>query len=190
MKFDFDFLKSRYDEELKRKKQIAAALTLPVSVLFVLGALMIAMAQSFSYMDGFLTCLFLIFLGLAAFAFLICVVYVGRAYYPRPYMYLPHLGDLHKNRGAWQEHYKQAYLGESYKQIGSYGRSSPQHEEYVDDLFQRWLEMRMIEATDENTNINNTRSDRYLHLAWVALFSVLGSIAIAGVPYVLDQVRY
>ena len=190
MKFDFDFLKSRYDNELKRKEQITTALTLPVSVLFILGALMIAMAQSFSYMDGFLTCLFLIFLGLAAFAFLICVVYVGRTYYPRPYMYLPHLGDLHKTRVAWQEHYKQASLGESYKQIGSYGRSSPQHEEYVDDLFQRSLEMRMIEATDENTKINNTRSNRYLHSAWVALFSVLGSIAIAGGLYVLDQVRY
>ena len=68
MKFDFDFLKSRYDNELKRKEQITTALTRPVSVLFILGTLMIAMAQSFSYMDGFLTCLFLIFLGLAAFA--------------------------------------------------------------------------------------------------------------------------
>ena len=60
----------------------------------------------------------------------------------------------------------------------------------MDDLFQRSLEMRMIEATDENTKINNTRSDRYLYPAWVALFSVLGSIAIAGGLYVLDQVRY
>ena len=102
MKFDFDFLKSRYDDELERKEQITTALTLPVSVLFVLGTLMIAMEQSFSYMDDFLTCLFLIFLGLTAFAFLICVVYVGRTYYSRPYMYLPHLGDLHKTRVAWQ----------------------------------------------------------------------------------------
>ena len=30
MKFDFDFLKDRYDYELKRKDQITAALTLPV----------------------------------------------------------------------------------------------------------------------------------------------------------------
>ena len=33
MKFDFNFLKDRYDYELKRKDQITAALTLPVGVL-------------------------------------------------------------------------------------------------------------------------------------------------------------
>ena len=33
MKFDFDFLKDRYDYELKRKDQITAALTLPVGIL-------------------------------------------------------------------------------------------------------------------------------------------------------------
>ena len=90
-------LKSRYDDELKRKEQLTAALTLPVSAWFALGTVMVAMVRSFSYMDGFLTCWFLIFLGLAAVAFLICVVYLGRAYF-EPYMYLPHLGDLHKTR--------------------------------------------------------------------------------------------
>ena len=109
MKFDFDFLKGRYDAELKRKEQITTALTLPVSVLVVLGALMIAMAQSFSYMDGFLTCLFLIFLGLAAFAFLICVVYVGRTYYPRPYMYLPLLNKLQTSRELCKSNYLGLY---------------------------------------------------------------------------------
>ena len=33
MKFDFDFLKDRYDYEPKRKDQITAALTLPVGIL-------------------------------------------------------------------------------------------------------------------------------------------------------------
>ena len=122
---------------------------------------MVAMVRSFSYMDGFLTCWFLIFLGLAAVAFLICVVYLGRAYF-EPYMYLPHLGDLHKTRETWLELYKQVYLRESYNQIGSYGVSPPPPEEYVDDLFQRSLEMRMIEATDANTKTNDIRSHRYL----------------------------
>ena len=49
MKFDFDFLKDRYDYELKRKDQITAALTLPVGVLIALGTVMAAMARSFSY---------------------------------------------------------------------------------------------------------------------------------------------
>ena len=45
MKFDFDFLKDRYDYELKRKDQITAALTLPVGILIALGAAMAAMAR-------------------------------------------------------------------------------------------------------------------------------------------------
>ena len=55
MKFDFDFLKSRYDYELQRREQLTAALTLPVGVLTVLGGAMTAMARSFSYQDGLLT---------------------------------------------------------------------------------------------------------------------------------------
>ena len=69
MKFDFDFLKDRYDYELKRKDQITAALTLPVGILIALGAAMAAMARSFSYTDGYLTWCFLLSLGSAAVAF-------------------------------------------------------------------------------------------------------------------------
>ena len=79
MKFDFDFLKDRYDYELKRKDQITAALTLPVGILIALGAAMTAMARSFSYTDGYLKWLFLLSLGSAAVAFLLCVVNLGRA---------------------------------------------------------------------------------------------------------------
>ena len=59
-----------------------------------------------------------------------------------------------------------------------------------DDLFQRVLELRIIEAADENTKNNDMRSDRYLYRARVAIFVVLGLTAITGVTYVLDQVRY
>ena len=77
MKFDFDFLKDRYDYELKRKDQITAALTLPVGVLIALGTVMAAMARSFSYRDGYLAWCFLIFLLLAAAAF--CSVWSASA---------------------------------------------------------------------------------------------------------------
>ena len=64
-----DFLKDRYDYELKRKDQITVALTLPVGILIALGAAMAAMARSFSYTDGYLTWCFLLSLGSAAVAF-------------------------------------------------------------------------------------------------------------------------
>ena len=142
-------------------------------------------------MDGFLTCWFLIFLCLAAVAFWACVVYVGRAYI-EPYIYLPHLGDLHKARETSLELYHQIFLrqlNEEEFQSGSYDDSS-QHEEYADDEFKRSLEMRIIEATDANTKTNDRRSHHYLYRARLAIFFVLVSIAIACVPYGLDQVRY
>ena len=45
MKFEFDFLKDRYDYELQRREQLTAALTLPVGVLTILGGAMAAMAR-------------------------------------------------------------------------------------------------------------------------------------------------
>ena len=112
MKFDFDFLKDRYDYELKRKDQITAALTLPVGILIALGAAMATMARSFSYMDGYLTGCFLLSLGSAAVTFFLCVVNLGRAYHRQTYWYLPLLSELQTTR----ELYKQIYLRESYNQ--------------------------------------------------------------------------
>ena len=54
----------------------------------------------------------------------------------------------------------------------------------------RALEMRIIEAADENTKNNDRRSDRYLYRARLAIFVMLGLTAIMGIPYVVDQVRY
>ena len=182
MKFDFDFLKDRYDYELKRKDQITAALTLPVGILIALGTVMAAMAQSFSYVDGYLKWFFLIFLVLAAVASLICVVCLGFAYHRQKYWYLPLLSELQKIRETW----KGAYI----KTV-----SYDEHEiEAVikegDDLFQRVLELRIIEAADENTQTNDRRSNRYLYRAQVTIFMVLGLTAIASIFYVVNQVMY
>ena len=60
----------------------------------------------------------------------------------------------------------------------------------MDDFFQHELEPQLIDAADKNTKTNDRRSDFYLYWARVAIFVVLISIAITGIPYVLDQVRY
>ncbi|HUE90037.1 MAG TPA: hypothetical protein VMO26_28485 [Vicinamibacterales bacterium] len=57
-KFDFEFLKNRYDYELQRKEQLTTALTLPVAVLSIFGGAMLAMARSFSYSDTVVTWVF------------------------------------------------------------------------------------------------------------------------------------
>ena len=186
MKFDFDFIKDRYDYELKRKDQITAALTLPVGILIALGAAMAAMARSFSYTDGYLKWFFLLSVVSAACAFLLCVFNLGRAYHRQTYWYLPLLNELQTAR----ELYRQAFLKAYYDHKGSWDGASPQQEQAADNLFQNTLEMRILEAADQNTKSNDMRSDRYLYWARVAIFWALGLTAITSIFYVIDQVRY
>jgi hypothetical protein len=89
MKFDADFLKDRYDYELRRREELTSALTMPIGVLTVLGGAMAAMARSFTYRDALLTWAFGILLALAVAAFVICMVRLARAYHPQKYLYLP-----------------------------------------------------------------------------------------------------
>ena len=194
MKFDFDFLKDRYDYELQRREQLTAALTLPVGVLTVLGGAMTAMARSFSYQDGLLTWVFGILLGLAVIAFFRCMFDLGRAYHRQTHIYLPLLGELRETREKWRAFYKELHQRVSYEEEHQDGSNDDlfQHEEHqggVDDLFQHELEERIIDAADRNTRNNDQRS-RYLFSARIAIFAVLAMTAIMGIPYVVDQVRY
>ena len=194
MKFDFDFLKSRYDYELQRREQLTAALTLPVGVLTVLGGAMTAMARSFSYQDGLLTWVFGVPLGLAVIAFFRCMFDLGRAYHQQTHIYLPLLGELRQTREKWQAFYKEVHQRVSCEEEHQDGSEDDlfQHEEHqrgVEGLFQHELEERIIDAADRNTRNNDQRS-RYLFSARIAIFAVLALTAIMGIPYVVDQVRY
>jgi hypothetical protein len=98
MDFDSDFLKDRYDYELRRREELTGALSMPVGVLTVLGGAMAAMARSFSYRDQPLTWAFGILLGFAVVAFVVCMVRLAHAYHPQKYMYLPLLGAIKKSK--------------------------------------------------------------------------------------------
>lgn len=80
-RFDFDYVKGRYEYDLQRKEQLTAQLTLPVAVLGLLGSAIVAMARSFSYREIVLTIPFVTILGGAGLAFLICLLYLGRSYH-------------------------------------------------------------------------------------------------------------
>ena len=80
-RFDFDYLKSRYDYELSRKEQLTGQLTLPVGVLGLLGSAIVAMSRSFSYRSIVIATPFPIMLSGAGLAFLACLVYLGRSYH-------------------------------------------------------------------------------------------------------------
>jgi hypothetical protein len=172
MDFDSDFLKDRYDYELRRREDLTSALSMPVGVLTVLGGAMATMAKSFSYGVPALSWAFGVILAVAVVAFIVCMVRLACAYHPQKYLYLPLLGALHEAREEWRAFYAET-----------------RHDGADDDFFEHELEKHIIDAADRNTRNNDYRSDQ-LHLARIALFAVLVLTALLVVPYVVDQVRY
>lgn len=173
MDFDSDFFRDRYDYELRRREELTGALSMPISVLTVLGGAMGAMARSFSYRDQPLTWAFGILLGLAVAFFVVCMVRLARAYHPQKYMYLPLLGAIQRSR--------EEFLG--------FAKFMARSEGEVLDTFEKQFHEHIIDAADRNTRNNDHRSDQ-LHLARIALFWVLTLTALLVIPYVVDQVRY
>jgi len=172
-RFDFDFLKNRYDYELQRKEQLTAALTLPVGVLTVLGGAVVAMARTFSYSSVPLAWGFDSLLLMVCVAFLTCLVQLVRAYHRQTYVYLPLLRELDSSREEFLEFARHVDGGET----------------DVIQAFEGQLRRRLIDAADRNTQTNDERSG-FLHRARLALFGVLVLTAFAGIPYVIDQMRY
>lgn len=170
-----EFLKARYDFELDRKERLTAALTLPVGVLSVLGGAMTAMGRSFSYRDPALTAFFLTFLVAAVVSFFLCAHRLWRAYHAQTYVYLPLLGQLEK----WEE---------EDREFRSYVEATGGNLEDEED-FDSWLRKRIISAADANTESNDQRS-KWLHQSRIWLFAVFCLTALAGIPYVADQVRF
>lgn len=172
-RFDFDYLKNRYDFELQRKEQLTAQLTLPVAVLGLLGSAIVAMARSFSYREMALAIPFVILLGGAALAFLVCLVYLGRSYHRQTYVFLPMLEDTDMSRTEFLK----------FAPVMAGGEAEVLAE------FEKQMRGRIINAADRNTQTNDLRSG-LLHRARLALFAVLVLSTVAGLPYVIDQVRF
>jgi hypothetical protein len=170
-----EFLKERYDFELKRCDQLTSELPLPVGVLSGLGGLMAAMVRSFPHRTLWLTVPFGAAFALDVVAFFYCLVCLARAYHRQKYIYLPLLSELEE----WEKEFR-SFLD----------RDDIVAEEVVispDESFDIHLRERIIEAADRNSMNNEYRSG-LLHRARVGLFAVLICTTAAGVLYVLDQV--
>jgi hypothetical protein len=167
-----EFLKERYDFELNRREQLTAALALPVGVLGGLGSVLALMARSFVYRHDLLTKLFVPFLVVDVVAFFACLTYLARAYHRQKYLYLPLLQEL--------QDWENLFVG-----LHSYEVAMGQ----ADEAFEKHIGERIIEAADRNTQNNDERS-RLLYWSRVSLFVVLGLTALAGIPFVVNQVRF
>jgi hypothetical protein len=139
-RFDFDFIKNRYDYELQRKEQLTSALTLPVAVLSVLGGAIVAMARSFSYGEAILAQIFVPVLIVDGTAFFLCLVYLARAYHRQTYVFLPLLGEIDSSREEFLQFAETMAGGES----------------EVLEAFENQMRRRMIEASDRNTQTNDS----------------------------------
>lgn len=166
-------LKERYDFELLRREQLTSALALPVAVLSALGGALIAMTRSFSYQSGALNNIFGFIVTMDVVAFAICLFDLARVYHRQTYSYLPLLGDMEQSRQEFM----------SFAESLAGGEAEVLHE------FDNELRRRIIAAADKNTRNNDDRSG-LLYWARVALFAVLTLTAAAGVPYVIDQVKF
>lgn len=169
---DFAFLKDRYDYELQRKEQLTAGLTLPVGVLGALGGLIAAMAQAFNYDQSWLTKIFRGCLVADVLAFFVCLVLLGAAYHRQSYQYLPLLHALDAAKTEFDEYNEWI--------VANGGE--------IEGDFDSYLRQRIIEAADGNTE-ESERRHRYLFRARLALFAVLVLTALAGIPYVIDQIQ-
>jgi hypothetical protein len=166
-----DFLKNRYDFELERKNKLTGDLALPIGVLSGLGGLAAAMARSFTYSIPALTASFLVCFILAAVGFLVCLVFLGRAYLAQTYEYLPLLADLDRSF-------------EEFQVFNVYVRDTGGTNEAT---FDDELRKRIIKAADRNTLSNDQRA-KWLHFSRIMLFVVVGLMALTGLPYIADQV--
>ncbi len=169
--FDFKFIKDRYDFELARKEQITNALTMPIGVMSVIGALLVAMGRSFNFRDSPLWWTFVPLFVADVMAFVICLIYLGRAYHLQTYIYLPLLSDLDQ-------------AADEFRDFNAYVRANGGD---VEETFEGDLLKRIIDAADRNTKTNERRTE-LLRIARLWLFSALWLTLFAGFPYVADQV--
>lgn len=173
---DNKFLKERYDSELARKDKLSDSLSLPVSVLIVLGGSVVAMARGFSYADYWLSVAFLGLVVLTGVCFLVALWYLAYAYHGNyEYERLPSLNDLYAALSRYQTYYLDYPNG-----------SDEEKDQLAIDDFDANLRRRIIQAADRNAASNNDRQ-RCLHLAIVWLFAVLFGTLLSAVPYGIDQ---
>lgn len=167
---DLEFLKARYDFELDRKDELTGALALPVGVLSGLGGLLMAMVRSFSFEDQWTTIAFVGLGVIDAVGFIACLCLFGRAYHAQTYEYLPLLGELDI----------------ADRQFDEYNRHLESTGGTVDETFASHLRQQIIRAADSNTESNDRRS-KWMHQGRALLFVVLGTTALMGAPYLVDQ---
>ena len=165
--------KEQYDFEWSHRSYLLGMTNFCMIAAIIVGTTMVAEAQSFNYEAGFATALAFVSGLTGSFAFLstavfcICMALVGREY-----RHLPTLAQL------------EDYYSETKQRRKDNGATDESH----DAEFERFLNGRIIEATDANSNTNKER-EYFVQKAIVSIISSLPFLMVSSIAYVLSKIN-
>jgi ABC-type transport system involved in cytochrome bd biosynthesis fused ATPase/permease subunit len=156
-RMDLQFVIGRYDRELDRKDQLTSAVNFPVTILILLGSALVTMTQGMPFNGGAIMAGFIV-------ALLFTMMFIAASLYNLGY----------------------AYMGEKYEYLAKLDDIADAESELADEEFDEALRESIIEATDANTELNQTRQ---AFLGYGNRFMLLAVVfaAVTGVFYVFGQ---
>jgi hypothetical protein len=167
-----DFLKEQYTFELERRQQLTTSLTIPVTVLIILGGGLGVFAKELSYQSKPLSITFIILIAIAAAAFGETIFFLIRSYHGHIYLYIPRPGEQKAHLDELMQYYQKLNAHNQRTRRDVLVLDSEEVKKKVDGDFQAFLERRYIEATDYNWWNNHSKSEN-LHRANTWLIVVL-----------------
>lgn len=168
---DGDFILKRYEYELTRREELAAAIESPIVGISALAAAEITMIQSWRFheSDGWLP--LFVFTALAfAIAIGFCFVYLLRSYVRQDTIRIPSLSDLADSRIEYLQAAK-----------------SPDDLQERTRLFDGGLWKRVADAADENTRRNDARSELLYKLRYWLVWLLIACLA-SAVPFAFNRI--
>lgn len=165
-----EFASELYERELARREHLVSAVSLPAGILALVGGLLGAVANDFTYSNKVLTAFFAVALIMAAACFAWSLWNLLRAHVGHVYEFLPRPKTLHEFYLGTLAHYRD--------------EPDPPVRARVD--FDDLLLRRYVEAAEKNTNTNDRKSE-ILHQANRALASAMVLALLCGVLHAIDM---
>jgi hypothetical protein len=167
-----DLYRRIYDEEWRRRDAIQASITLPITLVSVLGGALFVFARSFSFAVDPLTFWFTVPFTVAAVACAVTIYFLVRTSFGYLYRRIPWPDDIRRHHNA----------------LHSFHESQGDPPGLAERAFDDFLIARLVDAAERNAR-NNVDSGQYLYRAHQALIVTLVAIILTALPYLIDQRR-
>lgn len=158
-----------YQAEWERRNAIQGDTSLPLGILALLGSGLVVLLKEYDGDGGLLDGLFWGGFTAAAVAFAVAIYMFVRSFHGYAYRRLPFPSELKEYLDGARAHHRAA--------------GTPL---LADRAFEDFLERRLIEAADRNTE-NNVNRGVYLHQTNSAIIVTLVAVAFTSVPYSIRE---